>query len=128
MELESFLKSLSDSERNYISSLDYRDSRDKHRKELDIVIDNGGLVDFEKNYWFPYEVIELGYHVLKKGHEREFAACVGIVLKNIESGGGPGRDLEDVIDKNYCQIKKLPPDLKEMIDSMIQKMIGETDY
>ena len=87
MNLSQLLQSLSDVERDFIANLDYGADSGKHRAALDAVIERRGDVDFEtKGVWYPYEVIELGKNCLKEGHEREYAACMGIVLKNIEAG------------------------------------------
>ncbi|NRB76275.1 MAG: hypothetical protein HRU46_18090 [Verrucomicrobiales bacterium] len=94
MKLEEFLKSLTDAERDFIAALDYGNDLEKHRQEIDLVIERQGQVNFEKQLWYPYEVIELGKNWLQEGHEREFVACAGIVLQNITAGADNMNDWE----------------------------------
>ena len=83
MTVPDFITGLSEEERNFIAELDYGNDANRHREELDRVIESGGRVDHENQGWYPYEVIELGKNWLQEGHEREFVACAGIVLQNI---------------------------------------------
>ena len=86
MDFPAFLASLTDAERNFIAGLDYEEETEAHRKALDLVIERGGFVTLEEQCWYPYEPVKLGVWVWKPGHEREFVACVGIVLTNMVSG------------------------------------------
>ena len=87
MTLAELLESLMGHERDFIAGLNFGYDADQHREALDEVIAKGGDVDFDsKGYWYPYEVIELGKNWLQSGHAREYAACLGIVLRNIERG------------------------------------------
>ena len=82
MNLSELLHSLTDEEINYISNLDYGMEADLHKKELLKVISKNGIVDCQNTQnWHPYEVIELGSHVLQKGHEKEYTCCNAIILK-----------------------------------------------
>src|SRR5436189_3725954 len=98
MTLPQLLTSLSDAERDYIAITDYGNDAEKHREQLNVVIDRGGAVDMKKQYWFPYEVIQLRKNHLEAGHEREFAACAGIVLKNIVDGSDRFDDAATILD------------------------------
>ncbi|MGQ4828638.1 hypothetical protein, partial [Enterococcus faecalis] len=60
MTLAELLSSLTPEERDFIASRDYGADKARHRAALDVVIANGGIVDFDaQGVWHPYEVIEL---------------------------------------------------------------------
>lgn len=121
MNLSQLLQSMSASERDFIAALDYGVDREVHRAALDTVIEHAGDVDFDaQGYWNPYEVIELGKNWLQEGHEREFAACMGIVLRNIQTGRDRANDLDYILTQHYDSIQQLPPKLRELIDSLIE--------
>lgn len=125
MNLAQLLDSLTDAERDFIAGLDYGNDAEKHREQLDEVITGGGIVDFEsKGYWHPYEVIELGKNGLQSGHEREYAACLGIVLKNIERGADKSNDLEWIIENQADSISQLSSELKAMITELSDRIIN----
>lgn len=126
MNIEAFLKSLTEQERNFISNLDYTANHERHRAELDKVIENGGLVYFiYQGCWYPYEVIELGTNVLMKGHEREFTACVIIVLMNILNGGDRSNDINCLVDYYHQESNNLTSDLRMIIEPIIKKISAE---
>ena len=128
MNLEDLLKSLNEDERDFIAGLDYGNDQSKHRSELDSVIENKGILDFEKQgYWHPYEVIELGYHWLQDGHEKEYASCMGIVLKNIILGIDQSKDIEFIIENQCSSISSLPSEMKQMIEEMIEEIINNSE-
>jgi hypothetical protein len=128
MTLSQLLQSLSAAERDFIAGLDYGADRALHRAALDTVIANDGEVDFDtEGVWYPYEVIELGKNWLQEGHEREYAACMGIVLRNIETGRDRCNDLDGIIADHYGSIQTLPDDFREIIDSMIERMIEKPE-
>ena len=108
MSLEELLNSLSGVERGYIANRDYGNDAEKHREQLDIVIQREGAVDMAAQYWFPYEVIELCKNHLEEGHEREFASCLGIVFKNMLEGNDKANDIDFILDCITPQIPKLP--------------------
>jgi hypothetical protein len=123
MKIESLLSSLTDSERNYIAKLDYQQDVERHRSALDSVIENGGIVDFQVlGSWYPYEVIELGKNVLSEGHEREYAACMGIVLKNMMLGSDDRNEPDSILDM-YPIIEQLQDDLRSMLNTMIESIM-----
>src|SRR5436190_23383281 len=124
MTLAQLLHSLSDAERDFIASLDYGTDCARHRAALDTVIQHDGEVDFDsQGFWYPYEVIELGKNWLHEGHEREYAACMGIVLRNIQAARDRCNDVEDIIEQHYDSIRRLPNGLREIMDSMIERVI-----
>jgi hypothetical protein len=128
MNLSQLLQSLSGSERDFIAGLDYGADREAHRKALDTVIKHAGDVDFgAEGYWYPYEVIELGKNWLQEGHEREFAACMGIVLRNIQTGRDRSNDLDYIVTQHYDSIQQLPVELRELIDSLIEGIMNKSE-
>jgi hypothetical protein len=128
MNLAHLLHSLSESERDFIAALAYGIGHESHRAELDVVIERDGILDFDKQgYWHPYEVIELGKNWLQAGHEREYAACMGIVLRNIEAGGDCCNDAENIVSQHYDSIRQLPDELRQLIDSLIERVLNKSE-
>ena len=128
MNLSQLLQSLSASEREFIAALDYGADREAHRAALDTVIEHAGDVDFDaQGYWYPYEVIELGKNWLQEGHEREFAACIGIVLRNIQAGRDRSNELDYILTQHYDSIQQLPAELRELIDSLIEGIMNKSE-
>lgn len=120
MTLSDLLESLSGPERDFIAGLDYGRDFTTHCAALDIVIRQGGALDFDtQGYWYPYEVIELGKNWLQEGHEREYAACLGTVLLNIGAGRDLANDVESIVERHHDSGRRLPEELRQLIDSMI---------
>ena len=120
MNLVELLESLTDEERNFIANLDHGDDQEEHRKQLDVVIENKGAVDSDSQLWYPYSVIEIGKNMLQPGHEREFAACVGIILHNVIEGSDKMNNVAQIITMFAHQISTLADDLREMINGFVQ--------
>lgn len=118
--LAEFLASLSDSERDYISNLDYNRDADVHRRQLDVVIANEGKVDFDTQLWYPYEVLDLGKHCMFRGHEREFVACNVIVLLNISKGNDICNEVDWVFPNFMTYKAELDADLVTMVEKLGQ--------
>jgi hypothetical protein len=128
MNLSQLLQSLSDSERDFIAGLDYGADREAHRAALNTVIEQAGNVDsVAQDNWYPYEVIELGKNWLQEGHEREYAACMGIVLRNIETGWDRSNDLDYILTQHYDSIQRLPAELRALIDSLIEAIMNKSE-
>jgi hypothetical protein len=128
MTLAALLESLTDHERDFIAGLDYCNDAEQHRAALDHVIASGGCVDFDsKGYWHPYEVVELGKNWFQSGHAREYAACLGIVLKNIERGADKSNDLESIIENEADSISLLPIELKTLITELADSIISSAN-
>jgi hypothetical protein len=125
MTIAELLTSLTETERNYIAQRDYGQDMQKHRAALDIVIEHGGAVDLKTQYWFPYEVIELCKNQLEEGHEREFAACVAIVLKNILDGRDKCNDVDWLFENVVPEIKRLPTELQLLLNGLFDQSIKE---
>jgi hypothetical protein len=122
-----FLTSLSDGDRDYIASLENENDVGKHREQLDAVIANGGLVDLDTQYWHPYEVIDLGKHILVKGHEGAFVACNGIVLLNIFTGKDKSNEVDWVLPNFLIYSSLLDRDLVSMIEELVQPAITQSE-
>lgn len=120
MNLGELLESLTDDERNFIAGLDHGDDRAEHREQLDIVIEKQGSIDAEDQLWYPYSVIEMGKNVHHIGHDREFAACVGIVLHNVLEGADKMNNVAQIITMFSHQIANLPEDLRDMINGFVK--------
>lgn len=122
-----FLTSLSEAERDYIANLDNEEDVREHRKQLDAAITGGGLADLDNQYWYPYEVIDLGKHFLEQGHEREFVACNGIVLLNISTGSDICNDVDYILPNFRTFAPKLDKDLVAMVEELgrLAKKKGE---
>ena len=118
-----YLLSLTDAERDFIANLDYNQDISKHRKELDLVINNGGSIKGIEQHWYPYEVIELGKNYLDKDHEREFTACAIIVLLNIISGEDQCNDLDIGIDTIVDNFVRLKPIHQQLIEPLLDSVI-----
>lgn len=120
MTLAELLESLTLDERDFIANLDHGDDHDEHRRQLDVVIENQGTIDADLQLWYPYAVVEMGKNMLHPGHEREFAACVGIVLHNVLQGTDKMNNVAQVTASLAPQISTLPDELRQLIDGFVQ--------
>ena len=118
MTLAELLRSLTSRERDYIASRDYGTDTRKHRDALDSVIRRGGAVNMAAEYWAPYEVIELCKNQVEDGHEREFAACAAIVLKNILDGSDRSTDIASLTEVVAPHIERLPDELQALLNAL----------
>lgn len=70
----------------------------------------GCVIDFATlGTWFPHEVITLATMHVEAGHEREFAACVGVLLRN---GDHFAKDRRDAM------LRQLPAELQDCLRSV----------
>ena len=120
MNFAELLESLTDDERNFIANLDHGDDQEEHREQLDVVIQKKGLVDADAQLWYPYAVIEIGKNMLQPGHEREFTACIAIVLYNVLEGSDKMNNVAQVISMFAHQISSLPDELRDIINGFVQ--------
>jgi hypothetical protein len=119
MTFKEFLATVTEEERDFVARLDYGQDHGNHRKALDHAITNGGVVDIaNQGVWFPLEVLELGRNALQPGHEREFVLCAGIVLQSDKTGD----EAEDLMQNHADEIRRLPEDLRSMLEGMITEM------
>ena len=61
-----FIKSISEDELRFIAGLDYGCDEDKHYSSLKKLIFSQECIGIEDQYWYPFEVVELGSHWLQK--------------------------------------------------------------
>jgi hypothetical protein len=113
--LSSMIKSISESELSYIAALDYGQDSQRHLDGLRAVIfkQNGSL--HKKQFWHPYEVIELGAHSLTPGHEREFAICTLLVIQAVSDGVDSSTDLSTKFGDRAQDYDALPTSLRDEI-------------
>jgi hypothetical protein len=110
-----FIKSLTEDEIWFIAGLDYKADLEKHYSALKKVLVRNGNIEMATENWFPYEVIELGANDLIPGHQREFTACLLIVMMNIKFGTDKTKDLDQYISDRLDFINSLGADLKNLI-------------
>jgi hypothetical protein len=105
----------------FIAALDYGQDTERHMAALRAVcMDQGGIVRPDQ-YWFPYEVIEMGAHSLQRGHEREFALCTLLVLANVAAGIDISTDVQAKFTDRAADYDGLPTILREEILSAYQR-------
>ena len=110
-----FIQTITDPELKFISELDYGEESEKHLEALKkVIFEQNGVVK-EEQYWYPYEVIELGSNSLKKGHEREFAICTLLIALNVKEGTDSATDLEHKLETHTIEYDQLPKELSELV-------------
>jgi len=120
MTFQEFIETITEAERDYVSRLDYGQDAEAHRAALDVVLNNGGVIETEsQGVWHPLEVVELGRNALVEGHEREFVLCVGITLLT----GSVGDEAEQILDYHMQDLASLPQDLRTMLEEMVTEAI-----
>jgi hypothetical protein len=113
--LSALLQTATKNELEYIAALDYGQDTEKHLAALRAVIfDQSGVLTDDQR-WFPYEVIELGSHVLTPGHEREFFFCTMLVLHAAHSGYDTSVELSDKLADHATQYDQLPNHLRDEV-------------
>ena len=128
MTTSELLHSLTEAELGFIARLDYGADWERHIAGLRSVVARGGEVRMADEYWYPYEVIELGKNDLKHGHEREFAACLAIVLSNILSAADEMNDASGILERVNANVSALPPTLRDLITSLAEKVRDRGDH
>jgi hypothetical protein len=109
------VQSASDAELSFIASLDYGQRAEQHLAALREVIFKQGGITRDGQHWFPYEVVELGSHSLRPGHEREFAICTLLVLANVAAGIDTSTDIQAKFAERAAEYDQLPAQLREEI-------------
>src|ERR1700741_4297330 len=102
------IASVTESELTFIASLDYGVRADEHFAALKRVIYEQGGLPRADQYWFPYEVIELGAHHLEPSHEREFAICTFLVIAAVNAGVDCSTDLSQKFHDRAADYDRLP--------------------
>lgn len=116
MQIRDYIESLTSAERDFICGLE------EHRRQLDLVIDRGGDVDMKRQYFHPYEVIELGKNGLQDGHEREFVACAAIVMHNVATGEDKMNDLEIGLSVVKESLPRLTAEHRALLQPLIDRL------
>jgi hypothetical protein len=111
----SVLDSVSEDELTSIASLDYGQSVHEHMKALrTLIFEQRGELR-EGQQWYPYEVVELGSHVLTPGHEREFAICTLLVLAAVACGVDNSTDVYTKFQDRADDYDRLPATLRQEV-------------
>ena len=120
-----FIQSISEDELDFISQLDYGEASDKHLVALKQVIFEADckLSNELDQSWYPYEVIELGSHVLKEGHEKEFTICTLLVLYAVITGYDISTDAHYNLECRASDYDKLPNEYSDFIVTAYREAI-----
>ncbi len=109
------ISTVTDSELRFIAERDYGQGADEHSVALHQVIFEQRGVPSKEQYWYPYEVVELGSHALEPGHEREFALCTLLVLEAALGGFDRNVNLAEKLARMARDYDALPPELRDVI-------------
>lgn len=122
MNTRGLLESLTEAELRFIAEGDYGVDADLHLDGLVKLLREQSGAPSEGQYWYPYEVVELGAHSLKPGHEREFAACTLLVIDAAATG------LDWKFDERAGDYDRLPTPLRDLVlDAYFAVGLGNTD-
>jgi len=113
--LSPVIASITDSEIAYVAALDYGQDAPEHLDALRTVIFSQGGELKDGQVWHPYEVIELGSHILSPGHEREFAICTLLVIRAVVSGFDSSTDLSAKLSDRSKDYDALPAVLRDEV-------------
>ena len=114
MRFHPLLKSITESELQFIASRDYDEDSSRHLEALrSVVLEQDGRFRDDQS-WFPREVVELGAYSLVPGHEREFFICTMLVLFAIQHGESTV-DPESLFASASGYYDLLEPDLREEV-------------
>ena len=117
------LKSITESELQFIASRDYGEDSARHLEELRaVVFDQDGRF-YDSQNWFPLEVVELGAYSLVPGHEREFFFCTMLVLLAIQNGES-SVDPETLFANASEHYDHLEPDLREEVLRALEQVLA----
>lgn len=109
------ISTITNSELRFIAGRDYGQGVDAHLVALRQVIFEQRGVPSDGQYWYPYEVVELGSHALEPGHEREFALCTLLVIEAALRGFDKNVDLAEKLARRARDYDALPPELRDVI-------------
>lgn len=128
MDTKDLLDSLTEGELKFIAQGDYGVDADLHLEGLvKLLHDQDGVLS-EGQYWYPYEVVELGAHSLKPGHEREFTACTLLVINAVATGYDRSTRLDWKFDDRAGDYDRLPTQLRELVmDAYLAVGLNSTD-
>jgi hypothetical protein len=113
--ISAVVRSVTESELAFIASADYGQDVQEHLAALrGLIFEQDGILR-DGQTWFPYEVVELGSHSLKPGHEREFVICTLLVLANVAAGVDKSTDIAAKFADRAAEYDQLSPQLREEI-------------
>lgn len=113
------IRSISESELEFISKADYGQEYLRHKDALKkLIFEQNGIVAADQ-YWFPYEVVELSRWSCKEGHEREFAISNTIIALSILGGADGSNSIEHMFEQLSNEYDALPPELKEIVTNIL---------
>lgn len=115
MDARNLLDSLTEAELKFIAEGDHGVDADLHLDELLKLLREQDNVLSEGQYWYPYEVVELGAHSLKPGREREFAACTLLVINAVATGYDKSTRLDWKFDERAGDYDRLPTTLRDLV-------------
>ena len=109
-----FIKTITGHEIRFIAGKDYGADCDKHENELKkLIFEQNGVLN-GKQFWYPYEVVELCRWSCEKGHEKEFVVCNVIICLSIIAGTDVTNDpayMKEALQKEYDKLDKPNYDL-----------------
>ncbi|MBC3875820.1 hypothetical protein [Undibacterium flavidum] len=109
------IKSISESELEFISKADYGDEYLRHKEALKkLIFEQNGIVNADQ-LWFPYEVVELSRWSCKEDHEREFAISNVIIALSILGGADTTNSTEYMFDQLSHAYERLPLELRNIV-------------
>ncbi|MCZ8292785.1 MAG: hypothetical protein O9312_04645 [Hylemonella sp.] len=102
-------------ELEFIATLDYGQSADEHFAALKSLVFERECNFKDGEYWYPYEVIELGSNSVQPGREREFVICCLLVLEAIKRGFDPAHDRESKFSAIEPMLSELPNEMATLL-------------
>ena len=109
------IRSISQDELSFIAALDYGQNKEKHLEALNALIFKNSCTFTDDQYWFPYEVIQLGSHHLQEHHAREFTICTLLVIQAVKIGFDKSTNLIEKLSDRTNDYEKLPTELFAVI-------------
>lgn len=113
--LASLIPLVTDAELSFIAGLNYGLDFDRQLAALHEVLQVQQACFIEGQYYYPYEVVELGAHSIALGHEREFVLCTLLVINAVITGFDSATDLTEKFAMTATVYDALPEDLKEVV-------------
>jgi hypothetical protein len=113
------IKSISDSEIDFICHADYGHDVSVHKIALRKLIFENHCVVGRDEYWYPWEVVELARWELKEGHEREFAICNALIAVAVINGSDRNNSIDYMLETLSIEYDKLPTELKQIVTEVL---------
>ena len=113
------IKSISESEIDFICHADYGQDVSIHKAALkNLIFDNQCVVSRDQ-YWYPWEVVELARWELKEGHEREFAICNALIAIAVINGSDRTNSIADMFETLSSEYDKLQAEIKQIVTDVL---------